>query len=234
MNIWYVSEAKILWISAVIVCALLLPLSQARALSAGQCRDTYKTPEIRLLLTNAKTALITNKSSSQIKRIANRTGAFKPTTAGQLRGLTYTNDGYEFSLKVQGRKLADGRYCVRLTQIDFKYGMREAQIFIDRKYKPGSCNFKVILAHEQEHMKINMAVQKNFTKMIDGALRKIADRLRPVISGSVQRAADSMENSLYHDLKPVIREFQKQKRKANLKIDTPKSYQQVQSRCAGW
>ena len=48
----------------------------------------------------------------------------------------------------------DGTYCVILKEINFYIGFPRIDVYIDKKYKPGSCNYKVIKAHENYHVRV--------------------------------------------------------------------------------
>ncbi|MEP3247719.1 MAG: hypothetical protein ABJN40_07665 [Sneathiella sp.] len=218
---------------AVLTAGVLIS-SNSQARTTQECLQFDTTPAVIFTVSNAKTKLNKKKNSRQIEKFAKSINAFKPTVKGRLLGLTFTDVAPQLGVEVEGRQMQNGDLCVRLTQVTFQFGIRRAEIFVDRQYKAGTCNFKAILAHEKEHMKINLAVQKRYEKKLRKKLQIQAGKIRPHLAGSVKSAAQKISAKLTKDLKPLMAQFQKTKRKENLKIDTPKSYQKVRSRCANW
>ena len=206
----------------------------AYAKTSQACLQTGTRPVVEFHVKNAQTKLNRKKSSKQIGKFAEKINAFQPTIKGRLLGLTFTEVGPQVRVGVQSARLPGGDLCVSLKRVEFYFGIRRAEIFVDRRYKPGSCHFKAILAHEEEHMKINLKVQKKYEKKLRKELEKRARDIRPQFFRSSQEAANRISKQLLADIRPIMKRFQKEKRKANLKIDTPKSYQKVRSQCANW
>ncbi len=213
--------------------ATLVP-QEVHGKTSQACLQTGVRPIVEFHVKNAKTKLNRKKSSKQIGKIAKKVNAFQPTVKGRVLGLTFTEVGPQLKVEVSSERLAEGGLCVGLTRVEFHFGIRRAEIFVERKYKPGSCHFKAILAHEKEHMKINLKVQKKYEKKLRKELEKRVRNIRPQFSRSPQEAANRISKQLLADIKPIMKRFHKEKRKANMKIDTPKSYQQVRSQCANW
>ncbi|MEH6403137.1 MAG: hypothetical protein V7750_07180 [Sneathiella sp.] len=170
----------------------------------------------------------------QITNFAKSIEAFKPSTKGRLLGLAYTQIHTNLGVEVQGFAVNNSQNCIRLATVKFEFGNKHSEIFIARKYRPGTCAYKAILTHEKEHMQINDRLQKQYAKKIKKELQKSANRVRPYHSRKTNEAAKSIANRLVHEMTPFIAEFRDVKRKANLKIDTPRSYKRVRSKCGRW
>ncbi len=224
----------ILFTAILVGTMAMLDPEQAYGKTSQACLQTGVRPIVEFHVKNTKTKLNRKKSSKQISKFAKKVNAFQPTVKGRLLGLTFTEVGPQLKVEVSSERMAEGELCVGLIRVEFHFGIRRAEIFVARQYKPGSCHFKAILAHEKEHMKINRKVQKKYEKKLRKELEERVRYIRPQFFRSSKEAANRISRQLLADIKPIMKRFQKEKRKANMAIDTPKSYQQVRSQCADW
>ena len=216
----------------VIILSALSNPAQAR--TDKKCLDSQVVPEISFRIKNSKVTLNRSKSSAQIKRFASRVNAYKPTIKGRLLGLAYTEVQRRLGVHIGDTRIGENKPCIRLQKVQFEFGLTKSEIFIDRKYKPGTCAYNAILAHEREHMQINNRLMEKYAVKIEEDLVKHAKAVRPFYASNSKQATKSIVNDLLHRLKPRINEFKKERAVANQKIDTPRSYKKVRSRCANW
>lgn len=204
------------------------------AATSRKCLDYQKSPKIIFNVDGVKTTINRSKTSAQITTFAKSVEAFKPPVSGRLLGLAYTQIHTNLGVEIQGIPVSNSENCIRLATVRFEFGNKKSEIFIARKYRPGTCAYKAILVHEKEHMLINKQLQKQYAKKIKEELQKSANRIRPYHTKRTKEAAKSMANRLVHEMTPLIREFREVKRVANLNIDTARSYKRVRRKCGSW
>ncbi len=198
-----------------------------------QCVQARIDPEIKFDVQNADIELNRSKSSAQIQRFAKKVNAFRPVKGHSLLGLAFVAMQHQISVEVLTNKIGN-RYCVRLKKVHLLFGREKSTIFVASKYRAGTCEFKAILAHENEHMAINARVQLKYEEKIKKALENSAKAIQPFITTSRQAAPRTLAARFASDIKPILNSFHEERVAENLHIDTPQSYQKTRSLCANW
>ncbi len=221
-------------VAALFFVVVYIPTSEAAMTTNKRCLEKQIVPKVSFRVKNAKIKLNRSKSSAQITRFAKSLDAYKPTTKGRLLGLAYTEVRPNLGVEVEGVFAQNKQKCIRLSKVSFEFGLKKSEIFIDRKYRPGTCAYKAVLAHEKEHMRISQKLQKIYAKKIEKELKHRAKTVRPFLASNTKRAANVIVKRLMGQVTPLVDEFKKERKRQNMKIDTPQSYRKVRSRCANW
>ncbi|MGD9508119.1 MAG: hypothetical protein AB7X49_06155, partial [Geminicoccaceae bacterium] len=88
-----------------------------------------------------------------------------------------TLDRVEAQASVSVAKIGSGSdRCVAVAGIEAEVTDRELTVLIDRKYRPGSCEYQAILDHEQEHVRINADALEDLGARLELRLRALLDR----------------------------------------------------------
>ncbi|MCG8490878.1 MAG: hypothetical protein MI743_04625 [Sneathiellales bacterium] len=219
-------------LAAILIVALTS--SQGDAKTNKACLATFQEPKITITVKEEKTRLIRSKSHKQITRIAKSQSSFEPSTEGRVLGLTDATQELQLGIEVESQPLNNGEHCVRLDRVKAIISMRKSDVYIAREYKAGSCAFKAILAHEQEHVAINKHFREKLVKELDKGLKKYARRVDPFIVPASYDAAEDIYERLSKVITPIREDINRERRNAHRKIDTPRSYRKVRSRCAKW
>ena len=172
--------SHILSFSLLLIFCLLVVPTESEAETSKQCLASQISPKIHFNVEGVKTSINRSKTSVQITNFAKSIEAFKPSTKGRLLGLAYTQIHTNLGVEVRGFSFNKSQNCIRLAAVRFEFGNKRSEIFIARKYRPGTCAFKAILAHEKKHMQINEKLQKEYAKKIKKELQKSASRIRPL------------------------------------------------------
>lgn len=130
----------------------------------------------------------------------------------------------------------DDGFCFWVTGIGVKLYYRSIDIYVAKEYKPGSCNYRVILQHEQDHVTAAHRNLNRFAPTVRGALTSL---LIPKASAPVKvaspKAAEAEFQRLYKKLlEPVYQEMLVALQKAQGQIDSPGEYRRVHKLCRKW
>jgi len=232
----YIARAKIpcvKLIGAAVLGIVIFSQTDAVAATDQECRATKKIPQIVLSQDRARTQLILDKSSNQITAFAKKVHAYKPIRGNKLLGLAYTQMRTGVGVEVTGYKGAR-RICVSLGKVVFNFKTITSNIFVARRFKPGTCAYRAVLAHEQKHMKITQKIQAAYTRKIIKKLTMRANLIQPFYASNLERASKSLINQLTSAIQPLVKGFEAARAQENAKIDTPKSYRKTRSECARW
>lgn len=184
--------------------------------------------EIKVKANPAK--YVTNLTREQFLRKSNQ--AVNPNTLG----LTTVS----FNVAVESEPYAepDGpAMCVGLKKVVLTFGYDDLTIYIDKKYKPGSCQYKVIKEHEEYHASVAKEAVPFFKSDIRKQLIKVLAKLKPERVFSQYDGNELIArqtNQVMQDMQPLIKHINKVIADKNYRIDTPESYKKTTALCKKW
>ena len=127
--------------------------------------------------------------------------------------------------------------CVSLGSLDFKMGYDDLTVYIDKKYKPSSCEYKVIKNHENYHVAVAQQAMIFFKPDVEKQIQKSLQKIKPKIvhtKAEVEAALQDQFDQVINDLQPLVNHINKITAKKNYQIDTPESYAQTKALCKNW
>jgi len=190
------------------------------------CPDMGK-PILNINFKYGKINYINNKSNKD----------FPQAPYSSVMGLTVTDLQRKASGDNQIQSTKDGGFCVMLQQLNVDIGFPKVDIYIDKKYKPGTCNYNVIKEHENYHARVQQEGLKFFSKKIKEAYQIALSKIKPVETYSkagAQDAASRMIKQIEQDVAPLMEYVQKRLKEENMVIDTQASYEAESKKCPKW
>lgn len=127
--------------------------------------------------------------------------------------------------------------CVQIGRMKIEIGYETLDVYIDKKYKPGTCEYEVVKEHENYHVRVSQEAMSFFKPDIEDALEKAVARVQPVYVKS-QKEAERVFQKQFHqvmrELQPLIDHINKKIAEKNYEIDTPESYRETTALCRNW
>lgn len=157
-----------------------------------------------------------------------------------VRGLTVSKVDVSGTTKsyVENKR---NEVCVGLKEIVFKIGLEKLDVYIDKKYRPNSCAYKVVKEHEDIHVNIFRQAVSFYRRDIESELRKAVDKLYPVSlykSEASQRRIDELTKQEFvrvlNEIKPLLNFINRKIDEKNSLIDTEENYRATSARCRDW
>ena len=145
-------------------------------------------------------------------------------------------------LKITGNAEPDiqtgaGQICVQVKKFNLVLGYDIIDVYIDKKYKPGTCEYEVVKEHENYHVRVSQEAMLFFKPNIDEALKKAVSKLKPVYVHSqadAQRAFENQFKQVVQDIQPLLDHINKKIAEKNYIIDTPESYMETTKLFKNW
>lgn len=218
---------------ALLVCAITPFASAAWA-------ATCAFPEARTVQVSVNKldgAVVHNNTRSRdglrrMQRQSGRSNAFG--SAWTPVGLTLTELKYQMRLKIEAIPVNNSTYCARVTEVNADLGYDTLKVYIARKFKPGSCAYRSISAHEMTHVAVFRQALDQFFHRLQHRLQRAAQGLDSVTSRSPDRAAAYLRKRLSATIKPLFLEMNRELDRNNAKLDTPERYRREQALCSDW
>ena len=199
------------------------------------CMNFGQSPDVTLRIEPGKITLNNRYSRSQIKTLSGRgPSSVKLGSRWQPIGLTLTEQQFSMRVKVDAKRIGSDRFCGQLSGVDARLGYDKLKVYIARKYRPGSCNYRSILDHENRHVSVFRNTLVKYAPRVERRLRRFAASLGPVVATSADQAAKILQQKLQRELKPLIREMDREMDFRNAKLDSPQNYRREQARCSQW
>ena len=221
------------WILALAALPPFLLVGTVPATGAPRC-DTSATgapPRVELSMKAGRVTYDNNLDRDRIRRLQRK------STGGSgwaPIGLTLADLTLDMKVRVKAVPVGERLHCATLTAVDTTLGYDTIRVYIDRKYRPGSCQHRSILNHENLHVGIFRNTAKRFAIRIKTRLVRAAARMQPVRSHSARVAAKRLRTALQREVQPLFRELDRTIALANAEWDTPENYRHEQARCPRW
>lgn len=196
------------------------------------CPEIVPLPKIKLLSSYGKLQYISDKNNQQITDLAATHGIIEQGIFAY--GLSTVQIHMDVSLKAIGDSVAEYDICVYPTTVELSIYFADPTIYISNQLSPKSCEYNVVLRHEQTHQQINKAALDYFLPLFNSAASKIAASIKPINVSNISEidaASNELTEKYNQKLRPLLTFFKQQLLKEQLKLDNSVNYQHENSLC---
>jgi len=135
----------------------------------------------------------------------------------------------------QGLPMGD-KFCFWITGFDVSLRYRRVDVFIAREYPVGSCQYKAILEHEGEHVRISRQNLEEFAPRVRRALSSLLiptgqQPAKVVSAAAARRNVKGISDEL---LQPIYKQMMASLVRAQKDVDSSEEYARVQRKCKNW
>lgn len=214
---------------------LLLLLSlvlTAPAANAVEC-PAEKTPaEVRFSTQSGKVVLHNEHDRDQIRRMHEQ----QRTLAKGWHPIGLTRGEIKLSINVNVRSyvIAKNKHCARLASVETKVGHDDLHVYVASRYRPGTCQYQSILAHEQMHVRAFEDAIRRHAPRMEAHLRKVTSGLPLMAAASPESAAERFKERMQKELQPFFREMNRDIDAVNATLDSKENYRREQAQCPSW
>ncbi len=149
-------------------------------------------------------------------------------------GLTYAETLLSLGAATRAVPRQRSGYCVYLQEMEATFGFGRFDVYVGSEYPPGSCEYRTILDHENEHVAIFRDLIREFGGRMRSAIERELRNLEPVFAPSIEVGTDLAISRLQERLQPTIQAFEAESRRRNGRIDTQGNYLALQELCSNW
>lgn len=192
----------------------------------GIC-DNVPPSKLNIRFNYGKVSYINNKSNSQFPQ--------KPYST--VMGLTVSDLKRQTSADTQILSNNRNNFCVYIDQLNVDVGYPKIDVYIDKKYQPGSCNYNVIKEHENYHVRVQQEGLKFFAPKIKQAYQIALNKIKPQFAytqNDARMIAENMIKRIEKDVDPLMEYVQQRLREENAVIDTDEAYIKDAKKCRKW
>jgi hypothetical protein len=219
--------------AAICLAAAVAAVAADPAAAATLCPVDERAVHVTLDVLSGKTIWRTSHGRSHLRRLASKIVSPRSRQDHPL-GLTVTNFNQLMKTEVTVASLGGKRFCAVPSKIEFTTGYPEFFVYIDRRYRAGTCQYRQIRIHELRHVEIYRRQLGHFAPLIRGRLKEAAARLKPVFLKNPGVAADRVGKRLAAKIKNLVDQLHRATDTDNGRIDSPASYARIKKRCRSW
>lgn len=193
----------------------------------------YKTmPELVFSTSYGKLVYNRSRNQQQLTAIGKQFGIVEQGLFAS--GLALVGVNYHVSVNTASRVAADGGICVIPVRVELFIGYQNPIIYISKELEEGSCEYNVVLRHEQTHQQINTAALEYFIPRLKSAALSVLNNVPPQRidnSGQIDAATRQFVHTYSAQLEPLINFFKAELLREQSKLDNHENYQLEGSLC---
>jgi hypothetical protein len=174
-------------------------------------------------------------STAQIEGINNE---WVPSRNRREPGLTAFHYGWKLAVDVQGLAPAQGGpVSIWASTINFDFSITQFDVYVSNQYAEGSCPYRVVLAHENNHVAINRENFEKYRLILKATLEKddnFPTEAHPWKVDSLKDGDARIQTYLQGEIAPIVQRFKDENGLSNATIDLPDNYARLQAQCQDW
>ena len=131
---------------------------------------------------------------------------------------------------------ADSGYCFWLQEVKIVLEFPLVEIYVAREYRPGSCAYRAILDHEEDHLRVARNILDPYAAEMRSALTSlgIPKPNAPWFVDDLEAAKAKAQDLLGRLLNPIYRRMQAEMANRQAQLDSRQEYREVYRRCDSW
>lgn len=204
----------------------------AEARQARSCPGGDTKIDVTLTTDRGGVQVSNRKTLSDLRRMV--TGSRHGGPLGRVLGLTRMS--LDFRMQANTKVFTRDRrnYCVSLSKVKAHLGFKDFEVYVARRYKPGTCAYRVTKAHEMTHVSLYRRELGDAVGPFKTALAEAAARIPVIWSRDPQAATGKMLRDLDRAIQPVLKRMNREMEISNGRIDTKEAYAREHRKCRDW
>jgi hypothetical protein len=158
-----------------------------------------------------------------------RGSAARRRTLGLTSSITSFDVGAETSVEKVGNL-----FCTYVTSVDVNFGWNSLDVYVPIDFPQGSCEYRAILDHENQHVANLRATLREFAPRARARLEDVLSRAKPAPSRRQNGGGEVLLAPVRVQLNALLREFNALRDVRDSQIDNPSNYAAVTALCKNW
>ncbi len=148
-------------------------------------------------------------------------------------GVTLTTPTFAVDARTRIETLG-GVSCVYLESLRAEFGYRSMEIYVANEYPTGSCEYRAILDHENQHVNLSRATLGDHAGRLRLEIERVLGTLRPVQTRDYRGATKALLDDVTRRVQPALNAFYRDVDARNAVIDSPSNYKAIGTICKDW
>jgi hypothetical protein len=216
-----------------LVLAAAMLAGSAAASIAADCPAADRQPLLEIVIDDGNIAYDFTRTGAQMTDVPRRLGMTAPNHGREPRGLTLSKVTIAVATEMRYREVRSGGRCVYPDRIVLTVSIQQ-RVFVDMRYRDGSCERQAVLAHEHEHVRINRAAVHAHESALRRAVAEVLAAHPYSLVPSRRPLQEFYLAPIQDRVKPVSKAIRDDADRHHAALDSPASYAATQNRCRDW
>ena len=207
---------------------VFFPLHTVRA----SCPDNFALPEIEFYTSYGKLKYDHTKNTQEITLMAKKANTLEKGLFAS--GLTSISINMDISINSISKISGEDKFCVYPKDLSLSIYFSNPTIYISNQLKPNTCEYNVVLRHEQAHVQINKHVLDYFLPLLKKATIEIFKSIKPKQISNlslIDKASADITAEFNKKISPLYNYFKQQIITEQQKLDNENNYQYESQLC---
>lgn len=201
------------------------------AFCSDECVDIPINPEIKLISSFGKLNIDNTKSKEELTSLAKENNYVEEGLFAN--GLSTADINFDITLKTSVETKND-KQCIIPKEVNIFLGFNIPMIYISKELIKDSCEYNVVLRHEQTHQQINKKTLEYYLPLFKSASTTIIKSIKSFNiekTENLNKATDDYINLYNQKLTPLVDFIKKEILIQQQKLDNPDNYKYENSLC---
>ncbi len=208
-----------------IILTILANTFLLKNVQAFDCASAAPKPQIDFYTSYGKLTYDLTKSQHEITAIAKKSGILEKGLFAS--GLATIQVAWEINVNTLSERISQNEICVFPKSLEIFIGYQNPVIYLEKNLKPNSCQYNLVMRHEQTHQQINKTALEHFLPLFYKQIIKIAGQMPPEKVekvSEINKATERLSQNYTRQITPLIDFFKKQLLAEQYKLDNKSNY----------
>ncbi len=201
---------------------------------AAPCPVADVLPRVSLQINSGRVVYNTRKSRQQLRRLQGQRGGPSRKRGWHPIGLTLTELKFRMKISINTLPRKGSGHCATVNEVEADLGYGDITVYVDKRYRKGSCQYRSVIEHENEHVAIFRSTLDLYAPRVEDRLTRAAEKLKPASANTPNQAAERLQKALQRQMESLFKEMNRVLDSKNNGIDTAANYKREQARCSKW
>ena len=131
-------------------------------------------------------------------------------------------------------KQVRGGYCIYVESVEAVFGWKHMDVYIASEFQPGTCEYRTIRDHENQHVGANNDTLKEYAPHFRAALEQALAGQQPIFSTAMPPNGDASFEVIQRRMSGYLEQFQTLMATRNAPLDSASNYGETAKLCSNW
>ncbi|MFV0626678.1 MAG: hypothetical protein ACK5N8_04955 [Alphaproteobacteria bacterium] len=191
------------------------------------CEDIVPQPEINFQTSYGNLVYDRSKTKEELTEVG---GEFGVVEKGLFAaGLSTVKINWEISVDTINRVSNEGgEVCIIPMKLNLYIGYEDPVIYISKGLQENTCEYNMVLRHEQAHQQINVTALEHFVAKIRDVLPEVSKEVGAEKTTSLRELVEvnnKITKAYIAQIEPMVKVFKAELKKEQSKLDNMENYQ---------
>lgn len=208
------------------ILTILIFAQSNNSVAQTRCEDIETKPKMIFSTSYGKLTYNTSQNIDQLTRLGGKHGIVEKGLFAA--GLATLNVVWEVSVTTMVHRLGSNKICVLPATVEVFIGYEDPVIYLARELVPNTCEYNVVLRHEQTHQQINKTALEYFIPELKHHLTNLTKTIKPRTirrQTETDQATSMLTQEYIENIHPLVEAFKRELMKEQGKLDNHTNYQ---------